>query len=39
MEQQKMTFLQNMMLTVKVLAVLGVIGVALWGIKLWKGME
>jgi len=35
----KMTFLQNVVLTVKVLAVLGAIGMAIWGIKLWKGME
>lgn len=33
---RKMTFAENLILTIKVLAVLGLIGAAIWGIRLWK---
>lgn len=34
---RKMTFAENMILTIKVLAGFGVLGAALWGIQVWKG--
>jgi hypothetical protein len=32
---RKITFTENVILTVKVLAVFGILGVALWGINMW----
>jgi hypothetical protein len=33
---RKMTFAENLILTIKVLAGFGLLGAALWGISLWK---
>jgi hypothetical protein len=36
---RKLTFAENAILTIKVLAVLGLIGAALWGINLWTSAK
>jgi hypothetical protein len=36
---RKMTFAENVILTIKVLAGFGLLGAALWGISLWKTLR
>ena len=36
---RRMTLVENVILTIKVLAGFGLVGVALWGISLWKAMR
>ena len=36
---RKMTFAENVILTIKVLAGFGLLGAALWGISLWKAVR
>ena len=36
---RRMTFAENVILTIKVLAGFGLVGAALWGISLWKAMR
>ncbi len=36
---RKMTFAENVILTIKVLMGFGLMGAALWGINLWKAAE
>jgi hypothetical protein len=36
---RKMTFAENVILTIKVLAGFGVLGAALWGIDLWTAVK
>ncbi|HEY1341385.1 MAG TPA: hypothetical protein VGF59_27935 [Bryobacteraceae bacterium] len=36
---RKLTFAQNVILTIKVLAGFGLLGVALWAVKLWTAAE
>jgi hypothetical protein len=36
---RKMTFAENVILTIKVLAGFGLLGAALWGLSLWKAAK